>query len=290
MPSLLHESLVELFRLRPLLAGELLEAAHVLEPGSVVEGRLAESDLSQVVPPEFRADAVVHLIGKVNLSAVIEVQLRIEPGKRWTWPAYLAVQRARERCDVVVLVLTLDGATARWARCPIGLGPGSVVRPIVFGPEEVPVVTDPEVALASPEVAVLSAMAHGCGPVGVEIGRAALEATRGLDEARSRLYVDLVFQSLPHAARSLLESLMIPNWQPQSDFMRRVDAQNRQWGVEEGQRKLVLRQLTRRFGALPEHVCARVGEASEAELERWGEELLVADSLEAIFGSEVQIR
>jgi hypothetical protein len=42
--------------------------------------------------------------------------------------------------------------------------------------------------------------------------------------------------------------------------------------------------LDRRFGALPPRIEQRIKAAEEPELERWGEALLTAPSLEAIFG------
>lgn len=46
---------------------------------------------------------------------------------------------------------------------------------------------------------------------------AALEALRDLDEARARLYLDLGFEPLGPLARSDLENVMLPNWQPRGD-------------------------------------------------------------------------
>src|SRR5690606_22102980 len=45
--------------------------------------------------------------------------------------------------------------------------------------------------------------------------------------------------------------------------------EGRNEGAKEGQQELLLRQLARRFGALPEAVTARVTSAGREELERW---------------------
>lgn len=58
MPSFSHEALVELFRNAPDLAAQLLRAALHLELPEYTEARLASSDLTELVPTEFRADAV----------------------------------------------------------------------------------------------------------------------------------------------------------------------------------------------------------------------------------------
>jgi hypothetical protein len=57
-------------------------------------------------------------------------------------------------------------------------------------------------------------------------------------------------------------------------------------GLEKGQRTMLLRQLGRRFGAVPEPIAARVSAATPAELERWSDRVLDAASLDDVFASE----
>jgi hypothetical protein len=57
-------------------------------------------------------------------------------------------------------------------------------------------------------------------------------------------------------------------------------------GIEKGQRAALLRQLGRRFGALPEPLAARVAAASVADLERWLDRIIDAASLDDVFASE----
>lgn len=74
--------------------------------------------------------------------------------------------------------------------------------------------------------------------------------------------------------------------------------EGRREGFEEGQREgqregrregrrlvtaVLSHQLRKRFGDLPDWVAARLGQASMAQLEYWAEELLSAESLEALF-------
>lgn len=57
-------------------------------------------------------------------------------------------------------------------------------------------------------------------------------------------------------------------------------------GIQQGEVSLLQRMLTRRFGPLPDWAVQRLQEAVPAQLEEWGERLLDADSLEAVFDGD----
>ena len=63
--------------------------------------------------------------------------------------------------------------------------------------------------------------------------------------------------------------------------------QFRQEGHQEGQllgeRLLLERQLTRKFGRLDEQIQEKLTLASQQELERWSEQVLDADTLDQVF-------
>ncbi len=60
-------------------------------------------------------------------------------------------------------------------------------------------------------------------------------------------------------------------------------AQGRQEGRQEGEALLLQRLLARRFGPLPAAIVERIAAASPTELEQWGDRVLEAESLEAVF-------
>jgi len=144
----------------------------------------------------------------------------------------------------------------------------------VLGRAAVPVVTDPAEAARRPELAVLSAMAHGASEMGAAIAAAVLPAIQGLDEERARFYGDLVYNALNDAARRALEAMM-KGYEYQSELAKKYVAQGRQ----EGERALLLRQLRARFGELLPSTVAQVESAEVAVLERWGERVLSAKTL-----------
>ena len=289
MPSSLHEALVSFFRARPLLAAELLAVAQGLAPLGGVEGVMIDTDLSEAVPAEYRADAAILLRGALELALVIEVQLQQDPDKRWSWPAYLTLTRARQRCPAAVLVLTLDPSTARWAAEPISLGPDAMMRPIVMGPAQVPLVTDPAQAQASPELAVLSVIAHGGEPEVVEVGRVAIDAIANVDESRKRLYTDLIFEKVAPEFSRILKEYVMENWEPRSEFLRELNAEARAEARAEALvegKELTLRSnvgelLHHRFGALSPDQEASLQAASLDTLDRWTSRALTAPSIDA---------
>ncbi len=237
MASMQHEGLVLLFRNRPTLAPELLRDVLGLELPPFSEARVESAELTEVVPTEYRADLVVLLLeGRPVFAIVVEVQLSRDEDKRKTWPHYLTGLRSRVDCPTALLVVAPEASVARWCAQPIETGhPGFVLRPFVAGPDAIPVITDEQAASQEPELAVLSAMAHGQQEVGQAIVQAVLSAVVGLEAERVRLYVDLALSSLNDVARTALEALMQSgNYEYQSDFARRYVAQGREQGLEQG--------------------------------------------------------
>lgn len=163
--------------------------------------------------------------GKPVLGVIVEAQLSRDERKRFSWPAYVSVLRARHECPVELLVLTHDRAVAAWAAAPIilDLAGEAVLRPRVLGPDGVPIVTDPEQAKRAPEFAVLSALAHGGDEpeLASKVGAAAIIAALGLDQERAALYSHLIDAALSNAARAALENLMQTQSFPiKSEFAR----------------------------------------------------------------------
>ncbi|PYQ58389.1 MAG: hypothetical protein DMF53_20505, partial [Acidobacteria bacterium] len=190
-------------------------------------------------------------------------------------------------------------AVAAWCAEPIETGvPGFVLRPPVLRRTAVPVVTDPGEAARSPELGVLSAMAHGETEQGVTIAAAVLPAVRGLDDDRVKLYCDLVYNSLNEAARRALEEIM-KGYEYQSDFAKKYVAQGRAEGRTEGRTEGLAEGITKgrtkeaahallivlrgRGLAVPDAARERILSQKDPErLERWLEKAIVADSVDAV--------
>lgn len=72
---------------------------------------------------------------------------------------------------------------------------------------------------------------------------------------------------------------MIPaGYTYKSEFARKYF----QEGQQETLRKVLLRMLAQRFGDVPAPAAQRIAAAGMAELERWVDRVLVADSMDAV--------
>jgi hypothetical protein len=221
---------------------------------------------------------------EMRLSVIVEVQLGRDDDKPYVWPAYISNLRARHRCPVCLLVITIEDAVARWAGRSIDVGPGTRCQPWVVGPSNTPAITALQDAQENVELAVLSAIEHGQSP-DIQLARrivsAAILASAAIDVERSRLYLDRIQISLskniPEAFETAMNSL---GYEYQGDFSRRYYGQGKAEGKAEGRMELILKLLTLRFGPLTEATQARVRGAQDAQLDAVAERLLTAMTLE----------
>lgn len=288
MPSQRHEALIELFRHRPTLATELLTGPLGIPIPTHQHTRLDSGDLPDLVPTEYRADAVVTLAhhDKPVLSIVIEIQLRPDPDKRYSWPVYLTTLRARHRCPTMLLVICPDDRTATWSATPIDTGhPGWALTPLVVGPRRIPAITDPAQAADSPELAVLSAMAHATHPEHDKIFRALVTALATTESDQATLYADVVLAALPQAARHHLEALMkSATYEYQSDFARRYYGQGKAEGKAEGEARALLTVLAARGIDVTDSARQRITECTDADqLEIWIRRATTVSTLDEVF-------
>jgi flagellar biosynthesis/type III secretory pathway protein FliH len=208
----------------------------------------------------------------------------------------------------LLLVVAPDAAVARWCAKPIELGhPGFRLQPLVAGPEAIPVVSDPEVAGRDPELAVLSAMAHGREEVGPAIAEAVLSSAGGLEAERCRLYVDLAMSSLSEAARRALEALMksgtyeyqtelVRQWvregeeglrKGREEGLRKGREEGRQEGFHEGELAAVLEVLDARGIPVDEASRQRLMACKElAQIKLWLRKAVSVQSVRELFESE----
>jgi hypothetical protein len=148
----------------------------------------------------------------------------------------------------------------------------------LFKREAIPVITDPAEAARWPDLAVLSAMAHGESEHGAAIAAAVLPAIQGLDDERAMFYGDLVLLSLNPPARRALEAMM-----EQSGFVKKYVAKGEAKGKAKAHADVVLTILRVRGLAVPETARERIlAERDPARLQRWVERVAVVASVDEL--------
>jgi hypothetical protein len=287
MPSLEHEAIVEVLRGNPEVLAELLEGRVEVELGAL-PARVMEPDFTQVVPAEFRADGLIVFGEPARFGLVVEIQRRRDGGKRQSWPLYLAAAHAQLACPCWLVVIASTGAVARWAARPIkSFQPGWGFAPLVIGPEQIPRVTDRGRALASPGMAVLSALVHAHDPADASVAIAAVEGLVGLPTNRATLYFQFLQGVLSEPVFAEVEAHMEQHKIPyRIPFAKKAYEQGQADGRQEGVqalRQAVLTIVAARVGSVEPELVARIETCCElAVLKRWLEAVATADDTAAI--------
>lgn len=301
MVSFLHEGVIQLVRDRPAFAADLLDQLLDVRVPRFTRARIADATLNDLAPVEYRADAVVVFTRKKPVfGAIVEAQLAPDRNKRFSWPVYATAARAHHRCPFVVIVVSPDAKTARWAARAIELGGENRYRPRVVGPDGIPMMTDPERARREPRLAVLSVMAHGRAEVAAAaaIGAAAARAVSQFPEDQRLLYSLLIESNLSEAARKAIE--MQPGLEKffseaQRRNFERGRAEGKAEGKAEGQARgevvALLKILVRRGLTITAEQRRRIVGCSDlAVLERWLDRSLSVGSVAELLASPARTR
>lgn len=208
-----------------------------------VRFRRSDATVSQV--PPLGCDLCLELYRgratKPFLVLIVEVQLGLKRQKPFSWFAYQACQHYRARAPAILLVVTNDRKIARWAAGPFHSGQ-TTLRPLVLGPDDIPAITDVEVAKRSIPMTFVSGIVPGI-TVGrertaVRIGLALAHALQGSDDDGLGIYWDAFLASLSKAVRKELEMEVrvhvSENWRPRSDWGKDIFAKGEAKGEAKG--------------------------------------------------------
>ncbi|BBC33827.1 hypothetical protein SGFS_051210 [Streptomyces graminofaciens] len=295
MVSSPHEALHRIFQKDPaLLTRTLQRVLHVPFP-EPYEFAAMNVDLTEIEPVERRVDTLLRAeTDEGTYLLVVESQGKKDEGKRRSWPYYLSYLYAKYHCDPVLIVITQSKATARWAAEPIHLGvvgrPSLTVRPLVLGPDNVPVIADERTAERDVPLAVLSAMTHGKGRGAAAILEALVAALRNTDAESAAVFVQFVDSCLTDPeARKIWRDLMTDTqyfWRhPLAEQTREEGREEgREQGRMEGRAEMILEILELRGIPVPAQVRERVTAcADRAQLTVWAERASHVTDAEGLF-------
>ncbi|MFH8223867.1 hypothetical protein ACH4C2_31900 [Streptomyces sp. NPDC018057] len=294
MVSSSHEALHRIFQKDPaLLTRALQKVLHVPFP-EPTEIAALNVDLTEIEPVERRVDTLLRAETDAGTYLlVVESQGKKDERKRGSWPYYLSYLYEKYRCEPVLIVTTQSSATARWASRPIRLGfPGwhsLTVRPLVLGPDNVPVIADERQAERDVPLAVLSAMTHGRGPQAPAILKSLASALGTIDPDNAAVFVQFVDSCLadPQAQQMWRELMTAIQY-----FWRHPLAEQvREEGVEQGRlqdrREMTLRIIEWRGIPVTDAIRERVNTCSDLDqLEAWAQRAVRAADAEELFAGE----
>jgi hypothetical protein len=261
-------------------------------PGGVT---VLGTDLTETEPLERRPDSVLQVEFMVQDTAgkyvlVIESQTDPEEARRRRWPHFIAHLHDKYDCPVILAVVCSKGRTARWARAPIEIGvPGLVCQTtslVVFGPDNVPAITDPEEAADDLMLAVFSALTHSRGQAAGGILEALATALTTIDEEAAANLAEFTETGLGHTAGAeIWKGIMATRTYP---FISQMRMQGREEGREEGRVETLAAAIVKVLGgrgiAVDEDSRTRIDSCRDADvLDKWLDRAVTAAKASDLF-------
>ncbi|WP_060887813.1 hypothetical protein [Streptomyces caniscabiei] len=290
MVSSPHEALHRIFQKDPALLTRALERVLRVPFPEPHEFAAMNVDLTEIAPVERRVDTFMRAeADEGTYLLVVESQGKKDEGKRRSWPYYLSYLYAKYHCEPVLIVTTQSSSTARWAAQPIHLGvrgrPSLTVRPLVLGPDNVPLIADESEVARDVTLAVFSAITHGKGRNAAAILEPLAAVLKDEDPESAMVFAELVESGLVDTqAKKFWKELMVPvNYffkNPVAVAMREeVRVEERVAGI--------LRILDRRHIEVPESVRERVSNCTDPDLlQVWWDRAIVATDAAELFDDD----
>lgn len=285
-----HEAMHRIFQHDPGLFGRVSRFLGVDIP-TPVKATALPTDLTEASPVERRVDTLLRFetAEQGAFLLAVEAQGQKDLNKPASWAYYAAYLWTKYRLPTALLVVCQDHATARWAQQPVSSGPPQLptltLRPLVAGPHNMPVITDPEEARADLVLASLAAITHAAEPVVDVILKALSTALRDAPEDIADPIVEFTAQGLGNRpAKHLWRNLVAVDL---SFYKSYISEEIRDEGRAQGRAEDVLLVLEQRGLDVSDDVRRRVTDCTDPELLRhWLTRAVTAPKAEEIFEDE----
>jgi hypothetical protein len=219
----------------------------------------------------------------------VEAQGKKDPDKPASWAYYVSYLRTKYRLPTALLVVCQDHATAKWAQQAVSSGPPQLptltLTPLVAGPHNMPVITDPEEARADLVLAGLAAITHAAEPAVDAILKALSTALRDAPEDVADPIVEFTAQGLGNRpAKHLWRNLVAVDL---SFYKSYISEEIRDEGRAQASAEALLIVLEQRGLDVSDSVRARISACDDPEvLRHWLARAVTAPKAEAIFEGE----
>ncbi|MEW5352457.1 hypothetical protein [Streptomyces sp. 16-176A] len=292
MVSSSHEAMHRIFQDYPGLFSRVSEALSIPFPRATAVSVLP-NDVTETKPVDRRIDTLLRIDTQDHgpFLLAVEAQKKKDPEKPASWGYYLAYLRSKYRLPPLLLVVCQDRATAEWATRPEPIGffswPSLTVRPIVAGPHNMPVITDPEEARADLALTALAAITHAADPDVGAILKALSTALRDVPEDVADPIIEFTAQGLgDRPAKHLWRNLVAVDLSFYKSYLsEEIRDEGRAQGRAQGRAEDVLLVLEQRGLEISEEVRRRVTECDDLDVLRtWLTRAVTVAKPEDIFG------
>lgn len=283
MVSSTHEAMHRIFQEDPGVFARTFRALGIPFEDQVT-ATLLPTDLTETKPLERRVDTLLRFDSEAGNSFLlaVEAQGKKDSEKEANWTYYLAHLYAKYRLPPILLVVCQDRNTARWAKRPVRVGTPQwtslTMHPLVLGPHNVPLVTDPVKAAEDVPLATLSAITHGRDPNATAILKALASALKTLNEETASIFIELTELGLGNApAAQTWRKIMAVDL----DFFRSETSQRLR---AEGRAGAILLLLSQRDVTVPDDVRDRINDCPDLDtLDTWFTRAITATTVDEIF-------
>ncbi|MER6557310.1 hypothetical protein ABT300_05995 [Streptomyces sp. NPDC001027] len=248
------------------------------------------TDLTETQPVERRVDTLLRFEGDEPMLLAVEAQSAKDKNKTASWAYYVSFLYAKYKTPPVLLVVCQDRITAEWAAQPVLIGPqwwaSLTVRPLVAGPHNMPLITDPDEARADLALAALSVITHAKDPAVGGILKALSTALQNVPEAVADPIIEFTAQGLGvnRPAGELWRNLVAVDL---SFYKSYISEEIRDEGRAQGRAEDVLLVLEARGLDVSDELRARVTGCDDPDLLRdWLTRAVTVPSAEAIFAGK----
>ncbi|MFJ8538829.1 hypothetical protein [Streptomyces sp. NPDC093591] len=287
MVSSSHEAMHRIFQDYPGLFSRVSKTLGIdfAPPTSIT---VLPNDLTETSPVERRVDTLLRLETDDDepLLLAIEAQGKKDPKKPASWAYYASYLLTKYRLQPMLLVVCQDRATAEWAARPVRFGPPQwpllILRPLVAGPHNMPVITDPDEVRMDLALATLSAITHATDPHIGPILKAMTSVLQDTPEAVADPIIELIAQGLgKHPAAQLWRKLVAVDL---SFYKSYISEEIRDEGRAQRASEDILRILDRRGINISDDDRRRIMSCDDLDvLGRWFDRAITAESTTEVF-------
>ncbi|QLE72067.1 hypothetical protein FGW37_11035 [Streptomyces rectiverticillatus] len=292
-----HDVVHPVFREHPEVLTPVFRILGVPIPEKALLGVLP-AETAEMKMLDRRADCVLcvePIDGSGGFLLAIAMQEWRDDAKPAKWACYLSHLTAKYECPALLLVVCQDKEVEDWAAGPFRLGPEGwaalSLRPLVLGPGNVPLITDPDRAAQDLLPAVFSVVAHSREEEGAEAGLKALaQALAAVDSESAAFCWEMLEIGLGNfLTGDIRRHLMSPRpyFPGRGTLFEETYLEGKAEGRARGSAQMVLRVLDNRGILMPPATRERIMDCAHMlTLERWMDCALTVSTIDELFGEE----